>query len=481
MNQRFFAILAMLTSLLLIYSGEAVAGKILYDDFSSAYINSSKWRQRTIVREIVDGQYVSKLGNRSPGMGAEFAPGLFMNSLYFANPDSINSVKCDITITESQLDSALGSQSYARILGLFYNTNPSGGGTGDITAEVGIGDRGNGGLEVFGIVAEILDDDYQSWRIIDTVTVIGPIQNVTFPITYNLQLIYNGSNGFEFWANDNSKSLTGPERKASPFGKTKSLETVIKATNGSNNGYISAKFDNVYINNQTTVYDDFSSDLIDPAKWEDNEKVRESPSGYLRANIIGYGSTRTVNTVLTEKNAPYLEAKVRIDSSTQLSNGAWGVGRIQGYYFNDTQPPGEDTKYKGDYFVTVRLRYNSDNTLSANVFIDRSDDENQDVMYRIYSHQFSTTINLDTYYTLSIRFVEKERKFIFGCNSETLQWVIPSEITTIYPAYGEHRLLRSRVDLDDGETGFINVRFDDVYIEEKGKFNPSIPLLLLNE
>jgi hypothetical protein len=148
---------------------------------------------------------------------------------------------------------------------------------------------------------------------------------------------------------------------------------------------------------------------------------------------------------------------------------------------NDTQPPGEDTKYKGDYFVQVRLRYNSDNTLSANVFIDRSDDENENTFSPVYSHQFITSIYLDTFYTLSIRFIEKDRKFIFGLNAETNQWVIPSQITTIYPAYGEHRLLRSRVYLDDGETGFINVRFDDVYIEEKSKINPSIPLLLLNE
>jgi hypothetical protein len=51
----------------------------------------------------------------------------------------------------------------------------------------------------------------------------------------------------------------------------------------------------------------------------------------------------------------------------------------------------------------------------------------------------------------------------------------------MYPAYGEHRLLRNRVYLDEGETGNIKVRFDDVYTDQKVKLMPSIPLLLLDE
>jgi hypothetical protein len=47
-----------------------------------------------------------------------------------------------------------------------------------------------------------------------------------------------------------------------------------------------------------------------------------------------------------------------------------------------------------------------------------------------------------------------------------------------YP--GEHRLLRARVYLDTGVSGYVKVQFDDVYIEKKVKFNPSIPMLLLS-
>ena len=249
MKKSLLFLMAFLSTLVLFSAGNLFAGKTLYDDFSTGHLDGKKWFQRTLVREIVDGQFVSKLGNRSPGMGAEFVPGLFMNSLLinpnFINPHTINSIQCDITIVESKLDSAPNSESYARIGGIFYSTDSTGGGKGDVWAELGIGDRGNGGLEIFGIIAEFLDDNYQSWNLTGPITIIGPINNVTYPITYTLKLIYNGNNGFEFWANNSSNSSTGPAYQDLPYGKNKTLETVIKATDGSNNGYISAKFDDV--------------------------------------------------------------------------------------------------------------------------------------------------------------------------------------------------------------------------------------------
>lgn len=476
-------LLAWLSTSILVSTGDLFAGKILYDDFSSGDLDGDKWIQRIYVREVIGGKFVSKLGNRSPDMGAEFAPGLFMNSLEInrdnVDIDAIHSIECDITVTASKLDSAPGSQSYARIGGIFYSANPTGGGTGDIWAELGIGDRGNGGLEVFAIVAEFQDDNYQSWNFVGDVTLIGPLSNLNYPVTYTLKLVYDGSNGFEFWANGSRTSLTGPEYRDVSYGKNKQLETIIKATDGDNNGYIAAQFDNVYLNNQPTVYDDFTADRIDTAKWENKEWIREVTDGYLRAAIPGAGSNKTVNTVLTVKDTPYLEAKVLIDSRTQLSSGARGIGRIQGYYFNDSQSPGETTKYAGDYFVQVRLRYDGDGRRSADVFVDRTDNPDETEWTLKFAYTFPVTIELDTYYTLFIWYLEKDRKFIFGCGDETVHWEIPSDIKTIYPAYGEHRLLRSRVYLDSGETGFIKARFDDVYIEKKNKMNPAVPFLLL--
>jgi hypothetical protein len=421
-------------------------------------------------------------------MGAEVIPGIFRNHLPLAEPagsqtlDDIKSIECEVTVVEAQLDSAPGSRSHALIFGFFYNKNTEGGATGDIMALVRIGERGNGGLEASWVVVELLSDDGQQERVLDggLGTLVGP-GTLQYDTPYKLKLSYDGNETFRFSIFVNSTeyvaNFTGPQKERPAVTALKSISTGIDAVNGSNNGYVSAKFDNVFIND-TTAYDDFESNLIDTAKWNWNEWVREPSDGYLRAGIIGYESTRTVNTYLTEKDAPYLEAKVSIDSGSQLSPGAYGVGRIQGYYYNDSRGPGSGqsyNQYEGDVFVQVRLRYNSEGTLSANAYVDRSDDANQGSFTNLFSHDFPIAIALDTYYTLSIRF--EGNKLTFGCNSETAEYNIT---TPTYPAYGEHRLLRSRAYLGSGQIGYIETHFDDVYIEKKVRFNASIPIMLLS-
>jgi len=276
-----------------------------------------------------------------------------------------------------------------------------------------------------------------------------------------------------------SGSYVGPLRKRSAVNDGKNLATCVDAINGSNNGFVHAKFDDVSINQQTEKYDDFSSTLVDLSKWKDNEWVREPIEGYLRANIIGDGTTQTVNTRLAVSDASYFEAKVRIDSSSYLSEGAYGVGRIQGYYYNDSRGPtsGQDyNQYEGDVFVQVRLKYNSDGTMTANAYVDRCNTADESSFTNLFAYEFPVSIFPDTFYVLSIRFQGK--KLIFGCAGKIVEYNIS---TPTYPAYGEHRLLRSRAYLDPGETGYIKVRFDDVYIEKKGKLGLSIPLLLLDE
>ena len=131
-----------LSTLILFSTGNIFAEIKLYDDFSTGYIDGNKWRQREYVLEIVNAELVFKLGNRSPGMGAEVAPGFFRNNLPIKNPEVINSIECDITVMEAQLDSAIGSKSFIRIGGYFYNKNDTGDATGDIFAQIMIGDQG---------------------------------------------------------------------------------------------------------------------------------------------------------------------------------------------------------------------------------------------------------------------------------------------------------------------------------------------------
>ena len=108
--------LMILLSVLALFSpGNLFAGKTLYDDFSTGYLDGKKWIQREYVREIVNGKFVSKLGNRSPGMGAEVYPVLFRNNLGFVNPGSIYSIECEVILVEAKLDGDQSARSFARI------------------------------------------------------------------------------------------------------------------------------------------------------------------------------------------------------------------------------------------------------------------------------------------------------------------------------------------------------------------------------
>ena len=135
--------------------------------------------------------------------------------------------------------------------------------------------------------------------------------------------------------------------------------------------------------------------------------------------------------------------------------------RMHGYYYNTIRGPGSGqdyNKYEGDVFVQNRLKYHSNGTLSANAFVHRSDDENESLFTELFSYEFPIPINLDIYYTLSIRL--EDEKLIFACNDETVEYNIT---TPIYPAYGMHRTLRSRIEKDPSRDDYFQARFDDVY------------------
>jgi hypothetical protein len=442
----------------------ASSGKILFDDFSSGYLHKAKWWPREYVLELLDGEAVFKLGN-SNGMGAEIRPGLFNIPLTFFDPNAVDAIECAVTIVETVIDFP-EAYSAARIGGYFYNENSAGGRTGDIFAHIMIADRGNGGLEA----------QWSAHRVIDENGILEFIEGETLvtPIQYNVPVIvkisYDGQRTITFSVNDQTDVFQGPERKRPPVTLDKGLAATISTPNSQEQGFVSAKFDNVRINKETFLYDDFSSSSIDLSRWREVEFVREASNDYLRANVRGFGRNSQCNTALSQADAPYIEAKVRIDGGSQLSPGAWGTARIQGYYYNESRGPGSGqdyNAYEGNVFAQMALQYFSDGTLRAYASVARSNDAIESSFTGLFEHQFSTQILLDTDYILSIMFEDNRLTFSFGGENKTYH--IQSRI---YPAYREHRHLRSRVILTSGQSGYIRTAFDEVYVGfPKGDIN----------
>ncbi len=461
MKKFMFDVLIVCFLSLIIWNGNAQAGKLLFDDFSSGYLKGNKWWPREYVRHVENGKYIAKLGN-SKGMGAEFKPGFFLLRLPFIDPDNVNTIQADITIVEAILDEqASDAMSFARIGGYFYNVNNTQEVTGDIFAELKIRDLGNG-LGAYWRVEKSLSNDGSQIELLGSgiINLINPIQ-LNVPV--NVKISYDGDKTFEFSVDGQTVTFVGQEEKKwGPQTSFKALMVGINATDGSDTGYISATFDNVYINNSSTIYDDFSAEKIDHLKWDEAEWVREILNGRLQSVYKASDSTGQVDTRLSTKDTPYFEATTRIESATQLSDGAIAVARLQGYFYNDSRGPGSGNSYnayQGDIFVQVRLQYRSDGTLNAQAFVDRASEPDESSYTSLFSHTFATPISLDTDYVLSINFVKN--KLIFKCNEESIVYTIT---TPMYPPYGEHRGLRSRLYLDSGEYGYLKTQFDNVYV-----------------
>jgi hypothetical protein len=131
-----------------------------------------------------------------------------------------------------------------------------------------IGDQGNGRIEAFWEVQEMLSDDTRSWDVIGDGTIVDFDTSIINP-AYRVKLSYDGDKTFSFIVNDiyTVSYDAGPDKRRVSVTSWKDISAGINATtDGSNNGYVYGKMDSVYINDNNTVYDDFSSPcLTEPA------------------------------------------------------------------------------------------------------------------------------------------------------------------------------------------------------------------------
>jgi hypothetical protein len=430
------------------------AAKALHDDFAGNYLDSSKWNDGEFVRKISQGKLLSKVGNTTNEGGAR-------NNTQFKNPSSINTIECDISINVANLDSGTDPVSLARVDGRFYNSQNSGTERGDIWAGLYIGDQGNG-LEVWWRVAEATDDAGNNWDDKGTGTLNVP--GLAFNQAYTAKIDYDGANGFTFTVAGVSSTFTGPVRQGDEFTEYKALETLVYSEGGIGNGYVSASFDNIYINDQGAVYDDFSTIPLDQTKWTDLEFVREIENGKLRLSSHGTENTESTRINLTVASA-YTEATITIKDESVISSGSRGRTRISGEYYNDTYGPGSHNGYEGDVYAQVYINYNDDGTLQANCYAERAGDAEWTTWQELFYQAFNLPIFLERAYTLSLRFTGsmfiftikdtvtgREEFYVYEVETDVNEASIPN-VQIISRAYG------------NGSSAYMTVDIDNVYVD----------------
>ncbi|MCK5097315.1 MAG: hypothetical protein KAR45_04390, partial [Desulfobacteraceae bacterium] len=259
-------------SILVMCIGKEGAANNLLDDFTGPYISSEKWQNREFVREVTDGKLLSKIGNAGGW-------GIFNNTTSFQTPHLVNSIQCDIVINTMILDTGNNPKSFVKIEGFFYNTQNSGGATGDVLAEIYIGDRGSG-LEAFWDIKEAQDDSLTSWAIINTgsLGLLSPVPFHTVSLNYN-----DVTNQFTFDVGGVAVFVNGPGYQRPAQTWFKGITAGIEADNGSGTGLVSIEVDNVFVNN--VAYDMFDSSPLDRTKWQELEIVREIADHKIRLNV----------------------------------------------------------------------------------------------------------------------------------------------------------------------------------------------------
>ena len=433
----------------------AANAKSLYDDFSGNYLDSTKWSNKEFVREVLDGKLILKSATSSDSS---------RNLSTFRTVELINAIQAEVTVVNGQLEEATSAYAEARLDGHFYNTLSSGDDmTGDVFAAVRIVKDGNG-LKADYIIVESLDGNFDTWKLWDEGTIST---GLSYNQQYTLKVEYdNVLNKFVFTADSSSvvvESASLPAYSRDPVLQSLNLTTGINDAEPGVN-FIHALFDNVYINNEVTVYDDFTTAPLDQTKWKNPEFVREIDNDKLRLSSHSTGDIQNVGLSFAEIH-PYTEAIITIKSNSQLEPGEKGIARIDGFFYNDTYGPGSYNGREGNVWIGVSLDYDADNGLRASCSGSKMLNAEATLDEQLFFKQFHVPIIFDRAYKLSIHF--DGSIFRFACQDTVTgrEDIHMYTVTTdVYEPYDKYTRLLSRV-WGYSAGGYMATEFDNVYVD----------------
>ena len=304
------------------------------DDFSADMIERTMWAEHEFVRfrsledRIGGPPYPGVLESELTRYGSNGD-----NSLTFVNPSSVNSIKADVTV-----NSIISNGAFPRAIlsGFFFND-----GIYDIRAEIGIGDIGHG-LRGEYAVNRCSNSECAPYI---TVRFQEPLA-VNLGETHTLSIAWDAAQKkftFTFDGTPYTYSFDASATIKSTNFPFKAISTRVSEISGPNEGgYISATFDNVYVNG--SLYDNFDSDAditekIDPTKWRTWEFVRAVYDGQMASALSQRGVNGNNNTSFVDsQHISGFEADLEVIEFQ--NNGARPQARLYASLYNDGSSTG---------------------------------------------------------------------------------------------------------------------------------------------
>jgi hypothetical protein len=390
-------------------------------------IDPTKWADLEFIRRIEGGALRSEVRSSVsyPNIG---------NNLTFIDPNNVNSIYADVTVTDLI---SKGDFPRALIHGFFYND-----GIGDVRAEVAIGNSGSG-LEARYMVGRCPDLGCSTY----TPFTSGTLGTVNLGQKLTLFIGWDGTQfAFKFAGGDTfayNPRLDGkPAPTATPPIPFKAIGTHVTSGLG---GFVSALFDNVYINGNVSIpYDDFNSSdgLIDRTKWKHYNQELDQALEYVREQLTdgvyglalrGYGSfVNNGLNLLNGQNVKELQADLTVEqlinnptNDPNLTNPATPMAALEGDFYNaGGGNPSDQTDQTGDIkaLVGIRLNVTPNGTQSVGFYnivkcIAHDCNVPSTEYVRLYYYEDPNTVGEDLLgkpHRVSISYNNSLNKFIFG-------------------------------------------------------------------
>ncbi len=423
----------------------------------------------------VDLEFITRIegGALRSAARSSFSNPNISSNLTFIDPNDVYSIQADVAVTDLVYN---GDTPRALIHGFFYND-----GMGNVRAEVAIGDSSSGLTATYSVgrCPDLNCTTYTPY----TSGVLGPI---ILGETHTLSVSWNGGTQFTFKLDNNSPvSCPSTLPTSTPPIPFKAIGTHVTSGLG---GFVSALFDNVYVNGNSTVYDDFSSSdgFINPTKWKHYTEERNQALEIVREQVTdgvygmalrGYGSfVNNGLNLLDGQNVKELQADLTVEqlANTPLppgNNPATPMAGLFGSFYNDGTSGAGGI---GDIRALVGIRligtqpvgfFNIIRCTQANCNIYPTEYE------RLYYHEDPLAIGPDLVgkpHRVSLSYNQLLNKFTFGFDGRPTV-PAPSDFTLPLPAYsGPPKVVRmgplTRVAFFSGLSGdgYVSAQFANI-------------------
>jgi hypothetical protein len=450
----------------------------LYDDFSGASIDETKWVDGDYVREIDSGKLVLKVRGPSAryggtgynsGTGQQFW--YVNNDFLFANPGSVSSIQADVSVL--QLNHTNRNQdTMAALRGTWYNdgNTPGGGQAGDVWAEVSIGANPAGGLRARWNFWKITNFQGNAWVNIQSGFFATP---VSLGETYTLYIEYDGTGPgprFIFRVGGEQVTIVSglPPNVLPPSAPYKRIRARVWFASPTDSGYISTTFDNIVARDASgsiVLTEYFSSPVIDSTRWAAYEYVRELSGGQFRSKVrSSSASSSTIESFLEfvdPASANVIQATVT-PVTYENDHGLTTSARIYGRFYHDGAI--QSSGLTGDVGAQVGVGWTG-TTLEAYWHVNRFNDETG-YNYETLAHGTFLPSHTLPPYPLFLGWDGAQFTFKFG--SETATYPDPANgdppIANIAPPNRPIRMIGTRIFYPQGSEATVEALFDDVMV-----------------